>query len=1018
MSAAPGEVQRIGAGELRAFIPDAAELRKGALLYDGGQLLNLARHENKLFCEARGSGAAPYKVTLIYSDAPAPGFKGRCTCPARTFSTAFCKHAAALLVAWARAPESFVVSDAAPAGAPGAAPARRSVKKGSASAEALMKAGVEQVSTLVRELAVAGVAAIGKDRIEQLAQLAAALRENRLRRLSARTLDLAALLGPHAAGGRPSAGARGGALPAVAYANLLTDLLLTARKLEKHLAGEPLDDRHVEELVGKTWKASDRAPVEGLTLVEYAFSTRATSDGFVIRESRFLDLESGRHLSEKQILPAFLAKRTEPKRSFAGEVLAGARGSTYPGYPPLRVDFTDLGDKRPLDTGALEAILARALPDASAALAALQEHRKDVFAPDLAPVAVRVDTLFARGARLSAVDDKGQAVHLPDDAALEERLAGALRDARLRALLGDVGIDAALPTLWPLAAVVEGPLGLELRAISDQGADQGAAARRGPLEGTAWNAAAREAGASPAAIALGEVREELAEALVTGLTGLSARGIDPLAERLRDLRLEKQAALLQGLLQRPDPADRLDDFIKLYQVLEVALVRLAGATSVDRAGAERAPAYESVLVARPAEALTPEEVTARRATGAMSRYVAAVHHARYYASLPAGELAERLFPIWADGTAAPTLARRFAPLGAEAIRAAERALTVKAGRMARLTAVRVLQAVAQHGGPPRAEAAAMLGRVAEHAKDAGLRALARDALDALEAAGPGAAAVRERRAARMARVQELARALGAAPTQEERGEALKALAELGDLAALPALRRAFHADAARGVREEAAYALAQLGDVEMVETFVRMLAGRGEDEREAKIAAYALGYLGDVRGLNELLSAWAAGYKPGVVADALRAFGAAALAPLVDLLEARPELAKRATALDALKRMEDTAVSACLLDRIATRRGEPDFAARAQLYLKLADAHPHGKREVAAAIAAARRRGGQGRAGGPEGGGAGARRRQAPRLAPDAPGRSFSIRSEHAPGCAPSHDGIVSVRTRSSKRKV
>ncbi|WP_437956868.1 HEAT repeat domain-containing protein [Sorangium sp. So ce119] len=960
MSAAPGEVQRIGAGELRAFIQDAGELKKGTLLYDGGQLLNLARHENKLFCEARGSGAAPYKVTLVYSGSPAPAFKGRCTCPARTFNTAFCKHAAALLVAWARAPESFVVSDAAPPGAPGAETARKSVKKGSANAQALMKSGVEQVGTLVRELAVAGVAAIGADRIEQMEKLAEGLRENRLRRLSARTLDLAALLRGPAAGAGPAAsgpqapGARRGALPAVAYANLMADLLLTARKLEKHLAGEPLDDRHVEELVGKTWKASDRKPAEGLTLVEYAFSTRTTSDDYVIRESRFLDLETGRHFSEKQILPAFMAKRTEPKRSFAGEVLAGARATTYPGYPPLRLDFTDLGDKRPLEAGALEAVLARALPDVGAALAALQEHRKDVFAPDLVPVAVRIDTLFARGARLSAVDDKGEALHLPDDAALEERLAGSLRDARLRALLGDVGIDAALPTLWPLAAVVEGPLGLELRPV----VEQGAAARSGPLEGSAWNAAAREAGASPAAIALGEVREELAEALATGLTGLGARVTDPLAERLRDLRLEKQAALLQGLPQRPEPADRLDDFIKLYQVLEMALVRLAGATHIDSASTERVPTYESVTVARPDEALPPDEVARRRAAGAMSRYVAAVHYARHYESLPASELVESIFPLWADGTATPTIARTFAPLGAEAIAAAERALTVKAGRVAKLTAVRVLQAVALHGGAASADAAAMLGRVAEHAKDAGLRALARDALDVLDAldaraAGPGGGAVRARRAARMERVQELAKTLGAAPTKEERGEALKALAELGDLSALPALRRAFYADAARGVREEAAYALAQLGDVEMVETFVRMLASRGEDEREAKIAAYALGYLGDVRGLSELLAAYAEGYKPGIVADAIRAFGPVALAPLVELIEARPEIAKRAAALDALKKMEDAAVAGCLLERVEARRGEADFPERAQLYLKLADVHPHSRREVASAVAAA-----------------------------------------------------------------
>ncbi len=47
--------------------------------------------------------------------------------------------------------------------------------------------------------------------------------------------------------------ARPGSLRSVAYTELASDLLLTARKIEKHLVGgEPLDDRHVEELVGRT----------------------------------------------------------------------------------------------------------------------------------------------------------------------------------------------------------------------------------------------------------------------------------------------------------------------------------------------------------------------------------------------------------------------------------------------------------------------------------------------------------------------------------------------------------------------------------------------------------------------------------------------------------------------------------------------------------------------------------------------------------------------------------------------
>ena len=57
-----------------------------------------------------------------------------------------------------------------------------------------MKQGAERVTTLVRELAVSGIAAAGSDRVDQVRQLGEALRENRLRRLSARTLELSRMI--------------------------------------------------------------------------------------------------------------------------------------------------------------------------------------------------------------------------------------------------------------------------------------------------------------------------------------------------------------------------------------------------------------------------------------------------------------------------------------------------------------------------------------------------------------------------------------------------------------------------------------------------------------------------------------------------------------------------------------------------------------------------------------------------------------------------------------------------------
>ena len=209
---------------------------------------------------------------------------------------------------------------------------KRSVKTGKTDTKALLGRGVEQAGTLVRELAVAGVASLAPGRTDAIRALALSLRESRLRRLSAKALLLADLLDE----GRRSA------LDASAYAGLLADLLLAVRKLEKHLGGEPLEDRHAEELVGKSWRKDDRTPLDGLDLVEYAFLARETADGYVVRESRLLDLASGRHLSREADPPRLPREANgapaEPRRRSASRARAGrtTRGSRRTGWTSNR----------------------------------------------------------------------------------------------------------------------------------------------------------------------------------------------------------------------------------------------------------------------------------------------------------------------------------------------------------------------------------------------------------------------------------------------------------------------------------------------------------------------------------------------------------------------------------------------------------------------------------------------------------------------------------------------------------
>ena len=899
-------IPTLGLPDLKRIVSDPDELGKGVLVFDGGGLVHLARHGGKLYAEASGSAASPYRVSIAFDDKGVA--KGRCTCMAAR-SRPFCKHAAGLLVAWSQAPASFAVAEGPPPGAEETGTRRRAVKTGKTDASQLMRSGVERVETTVRDLAATGVASLTTARVDEMRSVAGGLRESMLRRLSARMLDLAEVVEP---------AARRGAVDAGRFAEVMCDALLTVRKLEKHLAGDLLEPRYVEELIGKTWRKKDREPVSGLDLVEYGFSVRKTADDFVIRESRFFDLAGGGHYSEKQILPAMIVRRTEPKRSHAGQVLRNTQASAYPGFAPRRLDLEG-HDAEPLSEGFLEALIARALPDVGAALAAFQEHRRDVFAPDRLPVAVRVDTLLATGARARWLDAGGNALCVPSGEELTEALAAGLRGERLVAILGDVDLDAALPTLWPLALVVRGELGLELGVLREYA--------RGGGRGGTTSGIARAAGASSAAVSLAEVRSELADALVAGLSMATARVIDPLAGRLRELGLEKPAALLAGMPVRADAEGRFDDFVKVYQVLGMALLRLAGAAQVDRSTLVAVPTFESVAVVRTDERIPPREIARRVAAGELGRWDAAVLYATWYEAIPPDELASAIYPTWANGTAGPYVARAFASRGDQAIAAAERALASTRGRVARMTAVQVLGAV----GGARAEA--LLDRAVK-SDDVGLRALARETLQGLlvaRGALPRDVAVDQRQ--REARsVAEVATTIVDARRWEIRVDAIERLMTLGGTRlAFPALRTAFLTDPASAVREAAALALAQLGDTEIVERLVSLLARRHEPAGDAgaKLAARALGILGDVRGLDELLAAYAEAWKPGIVAEALRSFGPAALEPMLDLLEAHPELARRKPAREAIQWMPPDDLADVMIARLHRS------PAPAKLYLRL-----------------------------------------------------------------------------------
>ncbi|MCX4246534.1 HEAT repeat domain-containing protein [Paraliomyxa miuraensis] len=962
-------VRNLSMSDLRSMI-DRGELSKGQTILDQRGLMHLARTEDKLYAEAKGSGSSPYRTSIAFGERDQ--IKAKCSCRA-AWNRPFCKHSAALALAWAKTPEAFVVTETAAEdearGAKGKGDGEGGPRKRSRAAAAprvdgneLMKTGAERVDTLVRELAVTGVGNLAGERVAQLEDLAANLRQLRLRRLSGQTLLLAQHLQEGAGQG----------IDPVRHATLLSDMLLTAAKVTAHCDGKTLEDRYVEELIGRTWLKKDRKPVQGLRLCEYAYAKQTTADDYRVCESRFLELESGEHYTERQILPPHIAKTTVPKASYAGKVLEGAHGGIFPGFAPWRLYMEGDQGRRELTSADVERMLAHALPIATA-VSRFQEHRSDLFAPDRMPVFVHAHGLVAQGGRLRIFDEAFATLHLRHSAGIEERMGDALEGRQLRAMLGELDLHHAIPTLWPTTLIVRDHAGLALRPVgAPRKASDAASVPQSRLpKPKRWTQVARDAGLSYAAVSLGELREELGDLLVAGLVGLDARAAEPLGERLRQLKLVKPAELLTAIVAEPDPAKRVSGFVKLFQVLGVALVKLTSAAAIEREGLVPVPTHGSIHIPTPQGEPSPGEVMTARMRGEMTQYEAAVHYHRHYRALDVTRMEEDLV-VLADGGAMPYVVDALAQDPARALRVAEMILALPMGTVALRTAFALLA----RGASPEAELLlkAFSGRRRQAGRQYGQRVvhMADDALLELQRARPRPSPLAESRRDHLA--NKLPPLLSQARSDKDahaRELGCEALANLGAQQAIPDLRVIFRTDRSHGVREHAAIALGQLGDVRVLEELVLAVGGlkggaarrNKQGESMARAACRALGYLGDSRALPVMMQLYRDGFTPSVVAEAWLGFGVLALGPILDMVDADPAFAKRSALAAPLAHMPLEFLVPRLLARLAGQPMAPagsdplgdatldlddeGVAVRANAYLKLCTDHPKARIELA-----------------------------------------------------------------------
>jgi hypothetical protein len=379
---------------------DAGAFSDGLSYCQTGKLAHPSRCQNRLYAEVQGSGATPYRVSLSFEGQ----ILARCTCPAARRNP-LCKHAAAVMAAWAKAPEGFVASDNPPE-LDQARSKKARVKTGETDDAELIARGLEAVETMAAELGLSGLASVGAGRVEQLRELAANLRSYKLRRLSSLLTQLAELL--HWLLHDQER------FSLVAYGELLTDLVITAKGVRALQQGKLQDPKYLEELVGKTWTEKELTRRAGLELVELRYETSETADGFRVFTSHFVELGSGDLLTEKLIAPTHLKKGSNTgKRSYAGLRLTVSEAHQYPGYAPWRIKLKPgQTQETPMVPADLERVTAWANANFAREIEKFQAFRKDLFAPPDYYALLRPEGFYASAAGLAAFDAHGCALPL------------------------------------------------------------------------------------------------------------------------------------------------------------------------------------------------------------------------------------------------------------------------------------------------------------------------------------------------------------------------------------------------------------------------------------------------------------------------------------------------------------------------------------------------------------------------------------------------------------------------------
>lgn len=373
-------MRRVTMDEIEGLV-EQGYFQRGSECFDRGEVREPARCRSKLFGEVGDEHRATVEIAEFV--------KATCSCKSAR-RTPFCKHAAALLIAWAKTPEAFQEIEREPA-----APARPPrMKRGKEDIPALVAKGLAELDALLVAFAKSGLASVTKERIGEVQRLAKDLRHYKLRRISSRLAEFHALLS------KPSYSLR-------EYGDAIADLVFMSKAVAAIQAGTLKDEAHVEEYVGVTWNLQKRPLRTGLSLLEIHYDRVRTPDGFRIETSWLVDLASGELFTDKLIVPASLRQAPKPNR--VGRVLEVAEAREFPGFPPMRLSLVSATDRAatPADFAAVRA--CESIPEL---FERYRRAREDVLGPDELFALVRPAAFVARDGALLARDRESRLLPL------------------------------------------------------------------------------------------------------------------------------------------------------------------------------------------------------------------------------------------------------------------------------------------------------------------------------------------------------------------------------------------------------------------------------------------------------------------------------------------------------------------------------------------------------------------------------------------------------------------------------